>query len=130
MRHRSMLYIPDAPLDWVNLTLMVATIIFGAIGYLAPRFTMEKLDLKPGGSALGFSEIRAASGALFIGLGLAAILINSPIAFAMVGFAYAGAALGRFTSIVADGSGALTSWSFLAVEIAFAATLISVNLFQ
>lgn len=74
-----MFYLPDAPLDWINLTFMTATIISSAAGYLAPRFTMEKLDLKASGSALGFSEIRAASSALFIGLGFAAILINAKL---------------------------------------------------
>ena len=124
----SMIETPQTLLDWTNVLLTVATIGFGAIGYLAPSYTMEKLALKPDGGKLGYSEIRAANGALFIGLGTAAIFIGSPVAFAMIGFAYAGAAFGRFTSIIADDSGTPTSWSFLAVEIVFAASLIWFNL--
>jgi len=115
-------------LDGLNTVLMIATIVFGAIGYLKPRFTLEKLDLQTDGSPLGLSEIRAANGALFVGLGAAALFIATPISFAMVGFAYAGAALGRITSIFADNSGAKTSWIFFMVEVAFAALLIGLNL--
>lgn len=112
----------------VNLLAALATIGFGAIGWLAPRYTMAVLDLATDGSALGLSEIRAASGALFVGLGLAALLLRDPLVFVVVGAAYAGAALGRATSIALDGSGSTTSWTFLAVEIAFAAWLILANL--
>lgn len=111
----------------LNYAAMLATIGFGLIGWLAPRFTMRKLDLTTEGSTLGLSEIRAANGALFVGVALAAIIINAPLAYAMVGFVYAGAAIGRLTSIVLDGSGRLTSWSFLAAEVVIGAYLICAN---
>jgi uncharacterized membrane-anchored protein len=114
---------------FLNFAIMLATLAFGAIGWLAPRYTMKTLDLKTAGSALGMSEIRAASGALFIGLAIAAMIINEPLAFAMVGFAYAGAAIGRTTSIVMDKSGQSTSYMFLAIEVVFAAYLIVANHF-
>ncbi|MEO0870649.1 MAG: DUF4345 domain-containing protein [Pseudomonadota bacterium] len=92
-RSNLMLDLDITAIDSLNAVLMIATIVFGAIGYLKPRFTLEKLDLQTDGSPLGLSEIRAANGALFVGLGAAALFIATPIAFAMVGFAYAGAAL-------------------------------------
>ena len=84
--------------DVINIFLALTSIGLGAIGWLAPRYTMGVLDLSTAGSTMGVSEIRAASGALFIGLGLGALVLASPAAYAMVGFAWGGAAIGRITS--------------------------------
>jgi Domain of unknown function (DUF4345) len=113
--------------DLLNIALALVSIGFGAIGWLAPRYTMEVLDLAPTGSTMGMSEIRAASGALFVGLGLGALVLATPLAYAMVGFAWGGAAVGRLTSIIADGP-TRTKAGFFAVEIAVAATLLALNL--
>ncbi len=114
---------------WINSLAALATIAFGLIGWLAPRYTMDTLNLSTtDGSTLGLSEIRAASGALFVGLGLAGLLLKLPAVFLTIGCAYAGAAVGRITAIVLDGAGTSTSWTFFAVEVAFAAWLIGANL--
>ncbi|MEM1371262.1 MAG: DUF4345 family protein [Pseudomonadota bacterium] len=115
-------------IDAINIAAMIATIAFGAIGWLAPRYTLAKLDLTPTDSNFGISEIRAANGALFVGLGAAALVIQEPLGYAMVGFAYAGAAIGRLTGIVLDRVTKSTAYTFCAVEIVFAAWLIYVNL--
>jgi len=115
--------------DILNIALMVATIAFGLIGWLAPHYTIRVLDLRTEGSEIGLSEVRAASGALFVAMALAAIVIGAPLAYAMVGFAYAGAAVGRITSIILDRAGGKIPWSFLAVEASFAAWLIGANFF-
>lgn len=113
--------------DLLNIALALLSIGLGAIGWLAPRYTMGVLDLATNGSTMGMSEIRAASGALFVGLGLGALVLATPLAFAMVGFAWGGAAVGRLTSIIADGP-TRTKVGFFAVEIAVAATLLALNL--
>lgn len=113
----------------INIALMLATIVFGLIGWLMPHYTMNKLGLAlVAGRSLGMSEVRAVNGCLFVAIGIAALLINESLAFAMVGFMYAGAALGRLTSIIVDGSGEFLSISFLIAETAFAAYLIAANL--
>jgi len=114
--------------DLVNIALLLATIAFGLIGWLAPGYTMDKLGLlcRPG-TTLGMSEIRAANGGLFVGLAGAALLIGAPLGYAMVGFAYAGAALGRLTSFVIDKSGERIAYAFVATEILFAGWLILAN---
>jgi hypothetical protein len=112
----------------LNILAMILTIGFGLIGWVAPRYTMKKLDLSTDGCRVGLSEIRAANGALFVALGVAAVAIAQPLGFAMVGFAYAGAAIGRLTSIIVDKSGAIISWSFLAAEVLLGAFLILSNL--
>jgi hypothetical protein len=76
---------------------------------------------------MGMSEIRAASGALFVGLGMGAILLGTPLAYAMLGFAWGGAAVGRLTSIVADGP-SRQKITFFAVELAVAGALLALNL--
>lgn len=116
-------------IDTLNVIAVILTIGFGLIGWLMPDYTMDKLKLATaGGSTLGKSEIRAASGALFVGLGVGALALGTPAAYAMVGFAYAGGAIGRITSIVLDGSGETVSWSFFAAEAALALYLIVANL--
>jgi len=114
--------------EFANISLAMVSIVLGAFGYLAPKYTMALLDLRPAGSSMGHSEIRAASGALFIGLGLGAIYLNEPFAYAMVGFAWAGAAIGRLTSILADPAPTRRTHSFFAVEAVVAFALLAINL--
>lgn len=114
--------------DILNVLLALVSVGFGAIGWLAPRYTMELLDLTADGSTMGVSEIRAASGALFIGLGLGAMVLNEPLAYAMIGFAWGGAAIGRLTSIIADDAPTRQTYVFFAVEVLVAGTLLTLNL--
>ena len=113
--------------DWINLAIAAVTIMFGAIGWLAPRYTMETVDLKDGGSTMGESEVRAASGALFVMAGLGALAISGPGAYAMLGFIWAGGALGRVTSLVVDGQ-TRKKWIFFGTEIVVAAIALWLNL--
>ena len=114
--------------DLINILLALTSIGLGALGWLAPRYTMGVLDLETAGSTMGVSEIRAASGALFVGLGLGALALGTPTAYAMVGFAWAGAAIGRMTSIAVDEAPTRRTWGFAATEIAVAALLLAINL--
>jgi hypothetical protein len=115
-------------IEIVNVALALLSVALGAFGWLAPRYTMALLDLQPVGSSMGHSEIRAVSGALFIGLGLGAIFLAEPFAFAMLGFAWAGAAIGRLTSILADPAPTRRTHTFFAVEAVVAVLLLSLNL--
>ena len=115
-------------IDLINITLALVSIGLGAIGWFLPRYTMDLLDIAPTGSTMGVSEIRAASGALFVGLGFGAIVLGTPLAYAMVGFAWGGASIGRLTSIVADGDASRQKITFFAVEAVVAAALLSINL--
>lgn len=112
----------------LNIGAAAITIVLGIIGWLAPGYTMDLLDLKTDGSTMGMSEIRAASGALFIGIGLGALLIGTPAAFAMIGCAYAGAAVGRLTSILSDAEPIRATYIFFAFEAVFGLWLLYANL--
>lgn len=114
-------------IDILNLTFVALSIGLGAVGWLAPRYTMEVLDTAPTKSTMGLSEVRAASGALFIGLGVGAVYFSTPEAYAMVGAAWLGAAVGRTTSIIVDGQTA-KKWGFLACEAVVGITGVAINL--
>ena len=115
--------------DIINILGALLSIGLGAVGWFAPRYVAGALDLETrGNSTMGLSEMRAASGALFVGFGVGALVLGTPAAFAMVGFAWGGAAVGRMPSIILDGAQPKKKVFFLVVEIAVALPLLIVNL--
>ncbi|MEO0861061.1 MAG: DUF4345 family protein [Pseudomonadota bacterium] len=114
-------------LDALNITLALITIGFGLAGWLAPRWTMRKVSLSDTGTTMGLSEVRAASGALFVVAGLGAVVLGSATAFIMLGCVWLGGALGRVTSLMIDGT-TTRKWGFFGTEIAIGALLVALNL--
>ena len=104
-------------MDLLNILFALTSIGFGAIGWLAPAYTMQTLDLHPGETTMGASEVRASAGALFVGMGAGALMLGTPAAFALLGFCWLGAAVGRATSLAVDGT-TQKKWVFFAVEAA------------
>ena len=117
----------DLLTSYLNPALALFSIALGLFGWFAPRYTMAVVDLQPGPTPMGPSEVRAASGALFVGLGLGALILGTPLAYAMVGFAWGGAAIGRLTSLLLDGQ-TRKKWGFFACEAAVAALALGLNL--
>jgi hypothetical protein len=114
--------------DFMNLTAAALTVIFGAFGFLAPRFTARALDLAPTGSTMGLSEMRASVGGLFVATGLALPALDMPAAWAMLGIAYAGAATGRALSALIDKPPMRKLALYGGIEAGLAAWLIAANL--
>ena len=114
-------------IDILNIVLALATIGFGVAGWLFPDWTMKKVDLSDGGSTMGKSEVRAASGALFVVAGIGAILLGGPQPYAMLGFVWLGGALGRATSLLLDGR-TTRKWGFFGTEFVVGALLLAMNL--
>lgn len=114
-------------IDFMNYAVAILTIALGLMGWLAPRWTMSVLDMKAGPSNMAYTEVSAASGCLFVGLGLGALVIDQPLAWIVVGLAYAGAATGRITSIIRDNAASRQSWAFFGSEAALAAWLVLAN---
>lgn len=112
----------------LNILACILTIIFGLFGFLAPRYTASVLDLAPTSSTMGLSEMRASVGGLFVVAGLAALWIDAPVAYAMVGFAFAGAALGRGVSLILDRPPRSKVLLFGGIEAALAVWLVLANL--
>jgi len=114
-------------MDIINIIFALLSIGLGCFGWLAPRYTMGALDLTPGDSTMGLSEIRASVGALFVGMGIGALILAAPMAYAMLGFCWMGAAIGRLTSIVLDGR-STKKWAYFLVEAGVGVPAIVLNL--
>tara|TARA_R110000764_G_scaffold28319_1_gene66604 strand:+ start:15724 stop:16077 length:354 start_codon:yes stop_codon:yes gene_type:complete len=115
-------------IDILNLIAALVTVAFGLFGFIAPRYTADTLDLAPTNSTMGLSEMRASVGGLFVVSGLAAIWLDAPLAYAMVGFAYAGAAAGRVVSLFLDKPPMKKLLVFGGIEATLALWLIAANL--
>ncbi|MCV6586480.1 MAG: DUF4345 family protein [Marinibacterium sp.] len=115
-------------IDTLNVLAALLTVGFGLFGFLAPRYTAAALDLVPSGSTMGLSELRASVGGLFVVAGIAAIWMGSDAGYAMLGFAYAGATLGRIVSLVMDRPPLRKLAVFAGIEAALALWLIGANL--
>ncbi|EEX10903.1 conserved hypothetical protein [Ruegeria lacuscaerulensis ITI-1157] len=112
----------------LNIIAALLTIGFGLFGFLAPAWTAASLDLAPTNSTMGLSEMRASVGGLFVVTGIAVLWLNHPMAYAMLGVVYAGAALGRFVSVVLDNPPLAKALTFGGIELALAVWLIAANL--
>ena len=115
-------------MDFLNWIIALLTIGFGAIGFLAPRYTASALDMVPTPTTMGLSELRAGSGGLFVALGLYCLLSGDPMAYFMLGVAYVGAGAGRLLSILLDKPPMKKALTFLAFEWPPAAWLILYNM--
>ena len=115
-------------IDILNTAAALLTVAFGLFGFLAPRYTASALDLEPTASTMGLSEMRASVGGLFVVAGLAAIWLSEPLAYAMIGFAFAGAALGRVLSLVFDAPPLRKVLVFGGIEAALALWMIAANI--
>lgn len=114
-------------MDILNTLFAIASIALGVFGWLAPTYTLGTLNLTAHTDTMGTSEIRASAGCLFVGMGLGALLIGTPEAFAMLGFCWAGAAVGRLTSLALDGQ-TRRKWVFFAVEAGVGLPAVLLNL--
>lgn len=114
--------------DFINIAATLLTIIFGGFGFLAPRYTAAALDLEPTKSTMGLSEMRASVGGLFVVAGLAALWLNDPTAYAMIGFGFIGAVAGRIISLVFDKPPVIKVLIFGGIELLLAIALLNGNL--
>ena len=82
---------------------VIATILTGLVSLFFPLRVLgfTGLDVKGG---RGVTEIRTILGALFVGLGLAALCFNMPETYQMLGITYLVMALARAISMFVDKS--------------------------
>ncbi len=102
-------------MDILNIIFALLSIALGCFGWLAPKYTMGALNLEGHTDTMGMSEISASAGCLFVGMGIGALIIGTPEAYAMLGFCWCGAAVGRLTSCIRDGASP-KKWIYFAVE--------------
>ena len=78
-------------------------VLLGVFGFALPNLAAAFVGLKPI-SAEGVSEMRATLGSFFLGLGIACLWLQSPVAFTTVGIASVIAAIARLLSLFIDRS--------------------------
>ena len=78
-------------------------VLLGIFGFTFPQLAALFVGLKPI-SAEGISEMRATLGSFFLGLGVACLWLQSPIAFTTVGIASIVASIARLLSLFIDRS--------------------------
>lgn len=119
----------DLLVTGLNILLALGTIGLGLFGWLRPETTMEYIGTTPtDDTGLAKSEIRAASGAVWVGAGVGAILLATPIAYLMLAALWVGASVGRGTSVFVDGANTGKPLIFFIVEVVFAVLLLAINL--
>ncbi len=119
----------DMLITIINVVLALGTIALGAFGLFRPKMTMEIIGTAPtNDTGLAISEIRAASGGVWVGAAVGALLIGTPTAYVMLGALWAGATIGRGAAIVLDGANKGQPVVFFAVELVFTIGLLALNL--
>ena len=98
--------------------VLIGTIGIGLLSFAAPAMVagFTQLDIP---AARGRTEVRAIFGGLFIGLGVAPLILGSKGAYAAVGLIYLAIGAGRLLAMVLDRSWDQSNWISLIVEIAF-----------
>ena len=111
-------------MEWLNYLGAGGTILMACLGLIFPKVAASLVGLTAHTNA-GRSEFRATYGGLFLPLGLIPILTHEPLAFAITGLCWLGAALGRIISIIVDQASDRQNWLAVGVEIVFAALLLA-----
>lgn len=100
----------------LQIIAVIATILTGLFSLVAPTKIEGFTGIKPIGGR-GITEIRAIFGGLFIGLGLAAFILDHSVAYPMLGITYFAIAVVRAISMVIDKSIERSNIISLAAEI-------------
>lgn len=107
----------------LQIIAAIGTILTGLYSLLRPATLTGFTGLSPVGGR-GITEIRAVLGGFFIALGVAPLVLNSPVAYLMLGIAYLGVAIVRAVSMFVDKSVVQSNIISLAVEIIFGIILV------
>lgn len=100
----------------------IFTALVGVYALFAPKNIIGFTGLVPQGGR-GITEMRAIFGIFFIVLGLYPLIVGSPIAFQMLGYAYFATGIVRLISIFIDKSSERSNWISVAFEIVFGVIL-------
>jgi hypothetical protein len=107
----------------LKIVAVVGTLGTGLISLIWPRAIRGFTGLNADGPR-GITEIRAVMGGVFIGLGIAALLLNLPANYQMLGIMYLVIAVVRTASMIIDKSVQQSNVISVAVEIIFGIILV------
>jgi len=107
----------------LKIVAAVATIATGAVSLFWPRAVFGFTGLQaPGGR--GITEIRSILGGLFIGVGMAPFILNSNLAYQMLGIMYLAIGVVRLFSMFIDKSVVRSNVISLVTEVIIGLILI------
>ncbi len=107
----------------LQIIAAVGTIATGVVSLFFPRSIRGFTGLTAEGGR-GITEIRAVLGAFFIGLGGAALLLNDPAAYQMLGITYLVVGAVRLVSMFVDHSVERSNVISVVVEVVFGVILV------
>ena len=107
----------------LQLTAVILTIGTGLVSLLAPRSVFGFTGLTAPGPR-GITEIRPILGGLFIGLGIAVLVLGTREVYQALGIMYLAIAAVRFVSIFVDRSSVQSNWISVAAEIVMGVILV------
>jgi hypothetical protein len=107
----------------LQLIAVLLTIGTGVLALFWPRNIQGFTGLTAPGPR-GITEIRAIFGALFIGLGIAVLVLGTRQVYQMLGIMYLAIAAVRLVSIFVDKSSVQSNWISLATEIVVGVILV------
>jgi hypothetical protein len=110
-------------LQVLKIVAVFGTLLTGLVSVLRPRSVFDFTGLAAPG-ARGITEIRAILGGVFVGLGLAPLLLNSPAAYQTVGIMYLVVAVVRAGSMIVDKSIVQSNLISVVVEVIFGMILV------
>ena len=110
-------------LKYLKYFASLATVITGVVSLFWPLKVQDFTGLTAEGGR-GITEIRTILGALFVALGIAALLYNAPQTYGMLGYMYLGLAVVRAISIVVDRSATSSNIISAVTELVFGLILI------
>jgi hypothetical protein len=107
----------------LKIIAALGTLATGALAIARPAALADFTSLRPAGKR-GLTEMRVSLGAVFAGLGLAALLLNAPAAYRMLGLMYLAMAVVRLPAMVVDKSAGQSNFISAAVEVIFGIILV------
>lgn len=110
-------------LSILQIITVIGTILTGLFALFAPTRIQGFTGIQPVGGR-GITEIRSVFGGLFIGLGLAAFLLDSAVAYPMLGIMYFAIGAVRAISMLIDRSIERSNIISLVFEIIFGIILV------
>ena len=107
----------------LQIIAVIGTILTGLYSLLRPESITGFTGLSPVGGR-GITEIRSILGGLFIGLGIAVLVLGTREVYQTLGIMYLAIAVVRLVSIFVDKSSVPSNWISFATEIVFGILLV------
>jgi hypothetical protein len=107
----------------LKIIAAVGTLLTGLLAIARPAALTGFTGLSPAGGR-GLTEMRVSLGAVFAGLGLAALLLNAPEAYRLLGWMYLAMAVVRVPAMLIDRSAESSNLISAALEAIFGIVLI------